>query len=380
MYVKDKRKPHIKYFCNFDLKNLKDLNTRYIFQLVILSMFTCSTVYLSAQDAGFTQFYASPLFINPAMAGSFNGSYRVGILYRDQYRSALDRPFKTFTASGDVKFAFGNVKEKNPDLFALGIMFYSDRIGIFDLNTTSIAVSGAFHKSLNKKKNQYLSGGIQFNLSHKSLNYEDLFFQDQFNSIDGYTLASGEFLPVNNFGYGNLGLGLNHSISPNRRTSFSVGIAAFNLLNQNISFFEKQDITNPNIQLDVFLKPKIVFNAAASFQAADFVYIDPRVLYSQQGDLQQLTLVNLFKYKLPRSEGKTFYGGPGLKFANNTVNTGIESIIITGGFEYKGLLIGLSYDHNLSSFQAGRTGLSSFEFSIIYLGDYENSDAFCPTF
>lgn len=351
-----------------------------IFKVACLIIFGISINFLMAQDAGFTQFYASPLFINPAMAGSFNGSYRIGILYRDQYRSALDKPFKTFTASGDVKFELGSVKEKNPDLFALGIMFYSDRVGIFDLNTTSIAVSGAFHKSLDKKKNQYLSAGIQFNLTHKSLNFEDLFFQDQFNAIDGYTLATGEFLPVNNFGYGNLALGLNHSITPNKKTSFSVGIAAFNLLNQNISFYEKQDIPNPNVNLEVFLKSKLVVNAAASFQTADYVYLDPRLLYTQQGKIQALTLINLFKYKLPRSEGKTFYVGPGIKFTNNVSDTGLESVILSAGFEFKGLFIGLSYDHNTSSFVSGRKGLNSFEFSIIYLGDYENNDAFCPTF
>lgn len=351
-----------------------------IIGIVCLIIFGISIDSTLAQDVGFTQFYASPLFINPAMAGSFNGSYRVGILYRDQYRSALDRPFKTFTASGDVKFNLSSVKEKNPDLFALGIMFYSDRVGIFDLNTTSIAVSGAFHKSLNKKKNQYLSGGIQFNLTHKSLNFEDLYFQDQFNAIDGYTLSTGEFLPVNNFGFGNLALGLNHSITPNKRTSFSVGIAVFNLLNQNISFYEKQDIPNPNVNLDVFLKSKLVVNAAASFQTADYVYLDPRLLYAQQGDIKFLTLINLFKYKLPRSEGKTIYAGPGLKFTDNISNFGLESVVLSAGFEYKGLLIGLSYDHNTNSIIAGRKGLNSFEFSIIYLGDYENNDAFCPTF
>jgi type IX secretion system PorP/SprF family membrane protein len=347
--------------------------------LVFLSIYLIN-IGLYSQDIQFTQFYAAPMYMNPAMSGMFNGKYRVGMVYRDQYRSALEQPFRTYTAGGDVNFSLSGLRKESPDMFALGILFFSDRINLYDLNTNSIALSGAFHKSLNIKKKQYLSGGFQVSMSQRAVNFEDLFFPDQFNAIDAFTLPTGEFLPANNFGYGNLAFGINHSIAPSDKQSYTVGIAVFNILNQNISFFNQDEIVNPDLEALSRLKPRYTINGAAILRTADYVYVSPRFLYASQGEIQQLSLVNLFKYKIPRSEGKTFFAGPGLKMTREPESFTVESVIFTTGFEFKGMLLGFSYDHNLRSFGASRNGLSTFEFSLIFLGDYENVDAFCPSF
>ena len=67
---------------------------KHISLLILFGLFT-SVIF--AQDKHFSQFYASPMAMNPALAGAFDGKFRVGAIYRDQWRGALDNPFVTFS-------------------------------------------------------------------------------------------------------------------------------------------------------------------------------------------------------------------------------------------------------------------------------------------
>src|SRR5688500_12258614 len=55
----------------------------------------------SAQDPNFSQFFVSPLTLNPAMTGKFNGDFRLAGNYRDQW-PAITKAFITSTASFDM--------------------------------------------------------------------------------------------------------------------------------------------------------------------------------------------------------------------------------------------------------------------------------------
>src|SRR5215213_2031645 len=54
---------------------------------------------VTAQDPQFSQFYAAPLYLNPAFAGSTNQA-RAGINYRNQW-PAIDANFTTMSAFFD---------------------------------------------------------------------------------------------------------------------------------------------------------------------------------------------------------------------------------------------------------------------------------------
>src|SRR5678815_3386413 len=80
----------------------------------------------SAQDPNFSQFFASPLTLNPAMTGKFDGVYRIAGNYRDQWPT-FNNAFVTYTVSAD----FGILKNTIPeyDQFGLGFMAFSDKSG-----------------------------------------------------------------------------------------------------------------------------------------------------------------------------------------------------------------------------------------------------------
>src|SRR6188768_2919012 len=78
---------------------------------------------IKAQDPHFSQFFASPLTLNPAFTGKFDGQWRLAVNHRDQWPSI---PKAYVTTSGS--FDFGILKNKIPenDVFGIGISGVSD--------------------------------------------------------------------------------------------------------------------------------------------------------------------------------------------------------------------------------------------------------------
>jgi len=344
--------------------------------LAFLFLFSKNT---NAQDPHFSQFYGSPLTLNPALAGTYTGTFRISTIYRDQWRSAVDNPLRTFSASGDVKFNlnYGAVKS-NPDIVAVGITFFSDRVNTFDFNTNQILVTAAYHKALDKKTKQYIGIGIQGGILQKSLNYEDLTFQDQFNAIDGFTNQTGELLPPNNRAYSDVNIGLYYSIAPTKKFNFHIGAGYFHLNKPNVSFYNSADVIDPNVIKVDTLSAKWSFHTGASIKTSDRMAIQPRVNALVQGPHTELNLGATFRYKVSKQKGQYLLFGPYIRGVKNYNNFGMESVIAMVGLERDNFIFGFSYDQSLSSLVNDRKSLSSLEFSIIYIGEHNNEDNFCP--
>ena len=75
---------------------------------IIIAMFLCISNNVKAQDPAFSQFYANPLYLNPAFAGASEGGCpRATLNYRDQW-PGISRAYVTTSASWDqhVKAGF----------------------------------------------------------------------------------------------------------------------------------------------------------------------------------------------------------------------------------------------------------------------------------
>ncbi|MDF1696652.1 MAG: PorP/SprF family type IX secretion system membrane protein [Saprospiraceae bacterium] len=334
---------------------------------------------IMAQDPHFSQFYASPLTLNPALAGTSAGNYRVAVNYRDQWRGALDNPLRTFSAAGDLKF-FTNDQVNRPDIAAGGFMFFSDQVSDFDLNTNQIAIVGAYHKSLDQNYDHYIGLGIQLGLIQKSINYEDLNFQDEFNSIDGYTLTTSELLPANNFAVLDFAVGLNYSIAPEKGKLYFAGLSYSHFTTPNISFYKLDESPNPNLIRENNFFAKITGYAGMSVKTSELLDIQPRILFLAQGPHTEVNLGTNFKYKLDDFGDKYLHFGPWIRTVNNETGFGVESIVASVGIELNNILFGLSYDHNIGDLISDRKGLNALEISITFLGEVSNNDGFCPTF
>ncbi|MEK7256274.1 MAG: type IX secretion system membrane protein PorP/SprF, partial [Bacteroidota bacterium] len=112
--------------------------------LTAVTFSLCFFLSAQAQDRSFSQFYASPLTLNPALTGAFEGKYRVGAIYRDQWGNVMENQYATFSTALDLRWRM-NRTAKFKDHAAIGLLFFNDKAGALQFSTTQIAVSAAYH-------------------------------------------------------------------------------------------------------------------------------------------------------------------------------------------------------------------------------------------
>ena len=106
--------------------------------LVVLMLAAGETV--TAQDPQFSQFYAAPLYLNPAFAGS-TGQARVGANYRNQW-PAIDANFNTISAFADFY-----IEDKNS---GVGVIISKDREGLLGLQSIRIGFQYSYDLRITK--------------------------------------------------------------------------------------------------------------------------------------------------------------------------------------------------------------------------------------
>ncbi len=101
--------------------------------------------YSYAQDPHFSQFFASPLTINPANTGNFSGTLRAALNSRTQLPE-FNNPYATKTLSLDAHILKKYIKED--DKLSVGLLILSDQSGNKLLNDNNIAASVSYSKAL----------------------------------------------------------------------------------------------------------------------------------------------------------------------------------------------------------------------------------------
>ena len=335
-----------------------------------------------AQDSQFSQFYANPLYLNPALTGSHSGTFRLMTSYRSQWASAIENPFTTYSAGGDIRFTLRNKSgsySTGNDIAAVGLQFFSDRVSQFDYNLNQLSFFGAFHKLLSAESKQYLSAGFQLGLAQRGINYEDLAFQDQFNGVNQYDLPTAESLPANSIAYSDVAFGLHYSATPKPDQSIFLGFSYHHFNRPNISFFDRDLITT--IDYDPFqLNSKWSIHGGVSLNRSDMLAIQPRAIFISQGASATAVIGTNLKYRMIDSDGVAFHLGGWIRASDNISAFSPTDLIVTVAWEKNGLQIGLSYDYFMRKLSSSALGNGTFELSISYIGEHQDENNICPEF
>lgn len=345
-----------------------------------ISLIMLSMNMLQGQDAQFSQFYGNPIYLNPALTGSHSGTYRLMTSYRTQWNGAIEQPFTTFSAGGDVKFTIRNKKGSysgGNDRAAVGMQFFSDRVGLYDYNTNHLSAFGAYHKLLGS--HTYLSAGFQMSLGQRGINYEDLSFQDQYNGVDQFNQPTAEDLPANSVGYGDLAMGLHIASQPTSDRGYYIGVAFHHFNKPNISFFDR-DLSIGEEFLPFTLDPKLTVHGGFSVRRSALLAIQPRAIYIKQGQASSTIVGSNLKYNFIDADRVALHLGGWIRATDNLTTFQPTDFIISAAFEQRGLLIGFSYDYHLRKLSGTSLGQNTFEFTISYIGEHENEDRICPEF
>ena len=236
---------------------------------LLLAVGCCLVSESRAQDPEFTQFYANPLYLNPAFTGS-HLCPRIALNYRNQW-PALSGTFVTTSASYDqhVRSLHGG----------LGLLVTSDQAGKGTLKTNR--VSGMYALQLQITRGFSLRFGAEATYFQRSLDWNKLTFGDMIDPRRGFVYQTGDvprFGSVSgiDFSAGILGFSKN----------FFVGVAAHHLNTPDESVIKSGESPIP-MKLTGHIGAIIPLQSGPYTNGAS---ISPNVLFRQQAGFQQLNM------------------------------------------------------------------------------------------
>lgn len=282
-----------------------------------------------AQDPEFSQFYANPLYLNPALAG-VNICPRIVANYRNQWPS-LDNAFVAYNASYDQYFDFihGGV----------GVLFTTDRAAGGNLNTTMIGLMYAY--KFNITGHLQASAAVKVNYYQRSLKWSNLTFEDMIDPQSGFVLPTSEKQPDNtSVGVPDFSAGVFLAYDD----LIYGGIAVDHLSQPKIGFYSDNS-TQLYMKYTVHIGSVINLKGGGGMDEEREFSLSPNILYQQQFNFHQLN-VGLYLTVDP------FVGG--LWFRHNFENA--DAIIPMVGFHWKNLRVGYSYDYSVSKLQGASGG------------------------
>lgn len=309
----------------------------------------------AAQDPNFSQFFVSPLTLNPAMTGKFNGDFRIAGNYRDQW-PAISKAYITSTASFDMPLLRSRLSEL--DTWAIGILAMTDKTASGVLSNNFLSITTAYHKGLDEDGLHQIGIGFQATYSSKRLDGTKLNFSDELDQSGGWTIPSGE--PINdvqvNTSHFDFSVGALYNGSTNGYDNFYFGASAYHLNKPKESFTG-----------DIFyqLNPRITVNAGGAIPLGDrsrTVYLSS--LYSRQAGATNVMVGGAVGFLLNEDEDypSNFYAGAWTRF--NNVN---DAIIPYIGLEFGSFRLGASYDVNISTLKTASESRGGIEISLIYI-------------
>lgn len=317
---------------------------------------------VNAQDPHFSQFFASPLTLNPAFTGKFNGQWRLAANHRDQWPSI---PKAYVTSSASIDFPILQNKIPETDVFGIGLSGLSDASAnnILKLNYGSASLS--YHRALDEDGYSTIGAGFQATYSSLSLdvtklNFEDMLTQNGFTGTTTDLLTNG-----NNQSYFDVNAGILYSGSSNGINNYYLGVSMYHINRPKVSFKDK----------NWFLSGRITVHGGGSFPVSDQLTLHSSVIHQIQNKASETTLGAAIAANLNQDEEKptSVYLGSWVRFN--------DAIVPYVGLEFGGLRIGASYDLNISSLKAATNTRGGSEISLIYIKQpAENKGIPCPKF
>jgi type IX secretion system PorP/SprF family membrane protein len=310
----------------------------------------CGMTLLSAsafsQDIHFSQYYFSPLSLNPAYTGAVKADYRFFANYRTQWRD-ISKAYNTYSAGGDMNFYPSNLN------FSGGLLFISDKSG-GNLNVNKILPSIAFHHKLGGFNMSYgiqpgfVMTSIDFN-SHtfpNQLNWNSGKFDNSLNNYETNVIQKSNYLDVSG------GVVVSRRFG---RFEPEVGVAAYHVNNPKVTFLGN----------DNHLPIRQVYNAGLSYYLNGTIILKGYGLYDFTTDVSDLVTGMNVEYVLSKGTFFTNSVFVGLMWRDGYKRNS-DAGIGTIGLNWAHYTLGFSYDVTQSKLKTAVDYKGAFEIAFIY--------------
>ncbi len=288
------------------------MNRRIWFPLLV---FMAVLTDLKAQDPQFTQFYANPLYLNPAFAGTARCP-RIAMNYRNQWPN-LSGTYVTYSASYDMHL--------NPLAGGIGVLVTSDDQARGTLQTNNFSLLYSYLAPINREFS--MKFGVQATYLQKTLDNTKLNFGDMIDARRGFVWNTQEAIPLQR----------------KSNLDFSAGLLGYS---KNYFFgFAAHHINQPDEGLlgpsPLPTKFTVHGGAIIPLEKGNESYLSPNILFQAQQKFQQLNI------------GLYYVKGPfvaGLWYRNQ------DAVVALVGVQNNNFKFGYSYDITVSKLSGNTAG------------------------
>ena len=340
---------------------------------------------MNAQDIHFTQFYLSPLTTNPAYTGAFEGSFRIGGIYRDQWGSVISSPYRTPSFYIDAPILMLGKKA----WLGVGGMLYSDKAGALELSTSQAMGSLAVHMPLDKKSKSVFTFGVQAGYTSRKLNTSQGIFADNPGGIgtsaDLGNISGDKDFNSNEF---DLNVGVLLKAQMNDKMRLEIGASFNHILTPDLHVNEgggTDTTTTPNSLYTASAEGRDAWDLPGDFTLHGQFFVDlndkwqikPAFMYRTLSGANNIQVQGIGGYHLNDAKDMTLNIGIGYRLRDAT------QLIV--GMDYKQFKVGAAYDLTVSDLSDAATGAGGFEIGVAYIARIFKKPTvkpviFCPRF
>ena len=319
-------------------------------KLLLLLGLTAGCTY--GQDPSFSQFFSSPLNINPALTARINSKWRAISNIRDEWVSPAS-PYATGTISFDSKI----LKNKIPEnaVFGLGGMLMYDEAMAGVLKSSYASLDLSYNIKIAEGEGDHRLGvGFGLIYGHKQIDFSRLNFAEQFNGYGFNTnLPTGESALTNMKSYFSSSVGLVYSYV-SQYSDFDFGIAGFHLNKP------KQTVVSDPRQ---YLPPRYVVHTNFENYLDERIVLNTNAIYQTQANVSYFSVGAGLGYFLSDEGEDDLIVNGGLWYWSK------NAVIPYFGMVYKKFQFGLTYDITISKLAGASQKPKTFELSLIIRGD-----------
>jgi type IX secretion system PorP/SprF family membrane protein len=316
-----------------------------------------------AQDPHFSQFYASPLTLNPAFAGKFDGDIRVAGIHRNQWPT-INKAFVTTSAAVDFRIMKNHIAEN--DTWGVGLMGFSDQSANGAVKFNYASVGTAFHKGLDEEGYHQIGAAFQGTYANMMINVTNLKFLDQLTPY-GFTGTTTEVFNNSNLknSYLDFNAGVLYNGSTTDQNNFYFGVSMYHINRP------KQSFTGAFF----LLNPRTTIHGGGYFPVGQTSTLHLSGLYSTQGKASEALIGGAYQFLVSEQTDKptSFYVGSWMRMN--------DAVIPYVGLEFGSFRLGATYDVNISNLKSASNSRGGMEISLIYIKkDPESTGVNCPKF
>ena len=327
-------------------------------------LFFGAFLFSMAQDPNFSQFFASPLTLNPALTGKFDGAFRVAGNYRNQWPT-INNAFTTATISLDGGILRNSIPEY--DQFGVGLMAFTDKSGNGVLQNNFLALSTAYHKALDENGFHQIGLGFQGTYVNKRLDITGLKFESMLRA-DGFTGLMDESFSGNQIklSYFDMNLGFLYN-GTDGTNNYYVGASMYHVTRPKETFQEG----------NYLLEPRITLQGGGMIALGEFNAVHFSANHSRQANATNTVFGGAYMINVAQDS----YAPTNL-YIGSWYRLG-DALIPYVGLEFGDFHLGASYDVNTSSLKPASNMRGGAEISLIYIKKHSDPNAKklnCPKF